>query len=296
MNLFGKTDIIVTDHRQLLRKAKKLFRKNRLHESISILTKLKHHGFNTDEINLFIARAYDRLAFLTSEVEHEETAIEKYDEIIRYTGSRRYRKRAIKLRNRITDRISSLNESEKKACNRADEMMCNLPKSPKAWFMLGANFPVRKDPVFVINAYINAVKLNENYILALFRIGYLYHYYLKDPDTAAGFYLRLIKIPPYEDTIEPEAVNVKTLLEGCSELSDIYLQRNNMEKIISVFDHAMNIYRTYPDICSPHDIKRIIKNSHRAALSLDKLPALKKHVSSRYNIDLDMIFNELGIN
>jgi hypothetical protein len=53
--------------------------------------------------------------------------------------------------------------------------------------MLGANFPVRKDPMFVINAYKNAVRLNEHYILAMFRIGYLYQYYLQDNETAKAF-------------------------------------------------------------------------------------------------------------
>lgn len=295
MNSLNNINVVVIDHRKLMRRARSLFRKNRLHESVTILMKLKHHGYNNDEVNLLLARAYDRLAYLTSEVEYEETALEKYDELIRYTGSRRYRKRATKLRNSFIKRISSLNESEQKACSRAEEMKSRLPKSPKSWFMLGANFPVRKDPMFVINAYKNAVSLNENYILALFRIGYLYHYYIQDPDTAKSYYLRMIKIPPYEDKVEPEALNVKTILEGCNELSDIYLQKGSMEKVISVFDHALNIYRTYSDICSPHDIKRIAKNCHQASLSLDNLTALKKHIHSRFSMDLDSFLSDLGI-
>lgn len=295
MNSLNNTNIIVIDHRKLLRRAKMLFRKNRLHESIAIIMKLKHHGYNNDEISLLLARAYDRLAYLTAEVEYEDTALEKYDELIRYTGSKRYRKRAIKLRNSLTKRVSSLSESEQRACSRAAEMKTRLPKSPKAWFMLGANFPVRKDPLFVINAYKNAVRLDEKYILALFRIGYLYHYYIQDVDTARSYYLRMIKIPPYEDRVEPEALNVKTILEGCNELSDIYLQSEEMKKVISVFDHALNIYRTYSDICSPHDIKRIAKNCYQASLSLDNLSALKKHVLSRFSMDLDLFLSDLGI-
>jgi len=296
MNSLNRPNIIIVDHRKLLKRAKSLFRKNRLHESISILMKLKHHGYNHDEVNLLIARAYDKLAYLTSEAEYEDIALEKYEEIIRYTGSRRYRKRAIKFRNSFSKRISLLNESEKKACSRADEMKSNLPKSPKSWFMLGANFPIRKDPMFVINAYKNAVRLNENYILALFRIGYLYHYYLRDVETAKSFYLKMIKIPPYEDVVEPEALNVKTILEACSELSEIYLQNGDMKKVISVYDHALKIYKAYSDISSLHDIKRITKNSCQAAISLDNLPALKKHVISSFNIDLDSVLSELGMN
>ncbi len=295
MNSIDSKCITVVDHRKLLRRAKFFFRKNRLHESINILMKLKHHGYDTDEVNLLIARSYDRLAYLTSEVEYEDTALEKYEELIRYTGSRRYRKRAVKLRNSFSKRISSLNESEMNACSRAVEMKSRLPRSPKAWFMLGANFPVRKDPMFVIEAYKNAVRLNENYILAIFRIAYLYHYYIQDLETAREFYLKLIKIPPYEDSVEPEAVNVKTILEGCNELSDIYFQRGDFKKVISVFDHALKLYRTYSDICSQHDIKRIAKNSYQAALSLDNLDSLKKHVMSRFNIDLDSELRELGI-
>lgn len=295
MNSINSKWITVVDHRKLLRRAKFLFRKNRLHEAINILVKLKHHGYDTDKVNLLIARSYDRLAYLTSEVEYEDTTLEKYEELIRYTGSRRYRRRAVKLRNSFSKRISSLNESERNACSRAEEMKSNLPRSPKAWFMLGANFPVRKDPMFVIEAYKNAVRLNENYILAIFRIGYLYHHYIQDLETAREFYLKLIKIPPYEDTVEPEAVNVKTILEGCNELSEIYFQRGDLKKVISVFDHALKLYRTYTDICSQHDIKRIAKNSYQAALSLDKLDSLKKHVMSRFNIDLDSELRELGI-
>jgi len=296
MNSLNSPNIVIIDHRRLLRRAKSLFRKNRLHEAINILMKLKHHGYNNDEVNLLVARSYDKLAYLTSEVEYEDTALEKYEELIRYTGSRRYRKRAIKLRNSFSKRISSLNESEQKACSRAAEMKSSLPKSPKAWFMLGANFPVRKDPMFVINAYKNAVRLNENYILAMFRIGYLYQYYLQDNETAKSFYLRMIKITPCEDVVEPEAVNVKTILEGCNELSDIYLQKGDMKKVISVYDHALQIYKAYSDISSLHDIKRITKNSCHAALSLDNLLALKKHVISRFNIDIDSVLTELGIN
>lgn len=295
MNSLNSINIVVIDHRKLLRRAKSLFRRNRLHEAINILMKLKHHGYNNNEVNLLIARSYDKLAYLTSETEYEDIALEKYEELIRYTGSRRYRKRAIKLRNSFSKRISSLNESEQKACNRAVEMKSNLPKSPKAWFMLGANFPVRKDPMFVINAYKNAVRLNENYILAIFRIGYLYQYYLQDIETAKSFYLRMIKIPPYEDIVEPEAVNVKTILEGCNELSDIYLQNGDMKKVISVYDHALNIYKTYTDITSLHDIKRITKNSCQASLSLDNFDSLKKHLLNRFRIDLDSVLIELGI-
>ncbi len=295
MNSLNSPNILVIDHRKLFRKAKSLFKKNRLHEAINILMKLKHHGYNHDEVNLLIARSYDKLAYLTSEAEYEDTALEKYEELIRYTGSRRYRKRAIKLRNSFSKRISSLSESEHKACSRAVEMKSNMPKSPKSWFMLGANFPVRKDPMFVINAYKNAARLNENYILALFRIGYLYQYYIQDSERAKSFYLRMIKIPPYEDVVEPEAVNVKTILEGCNELSEIYLQKGDMKKVISVYDHALSLFKTYSDITSLHDIKRITKNSCQASLSLDNMPALRKHVLSKFNINLDSLLSELGI-
>jgi len=296
MNSLNNTNIVVIDHRKLLRRAKALFRKNRLHEAISILMKLKHHGFENDGVNLLIARSYDKLAYLTSEAEYEDTALEKYEEIIRYTGSRRYRRNAIKLRNSFSRRISSLSDSEKKACSRAAEMKTNVPASPKAWFMLGANFPVRKDPMFVINAYKNAVRLNENYILAMFRIAYLYQYYLQDIETAKSFYLRMIKIPPYEDTVEPKSLNIKTILEGCNELSDIYFQSGEMNKVISVFNHSLNIFKTYSDISSLHDIKRITKNSFHASLSLDNLTSLKKHILECFCIDLDIVLNEFGIN
>jgi len=295
MNSYNSKNIKVVDHRKLLRKAKSLYRKNRLHETITILAKMKHHGYDNDEVNLLLARVYDRLAYLTSDAEYEDAALDRYEDIIKYSGSRKYRKRAGKLRDSFTKRISLLNENDRKARNRAVEMKDGHQKSPKAWFMLGSNFPIHKDPMFVINAYKNAVKLNDRYILALFRLGYLYHHKLNEPDTATGFYLRLIKIDPHEDTVEPEAINVKAIIEGCSELSDIYIQKKEMNKVISVFDHAVSIFRTYSDICTPHDLKRIIKNCYQASLSLDNLPALKKHVLNKHNIDLEMISSELGI-
>lgn len=295
MNLFDHRNSAIIEHKSSLRKAKRLYRKNRLHESISVLQELKHHGYNSDEINLLLARAYDRLAFLTSDAEYEDAAMDKYDDVIKYSGKRRYKKKAVRLRNSLSRRITSLNESERRACDKALEMSSRLPKSPKAWFMLAANFSVRKDPYFVINAYKNAVRLNENYILALYRIGYLYRHYIQDSETALQYFLRLIKIPPYEDTIEPEVVNIRAILDACNELSDIYIENNSLKKVISVFDHAMNIYRTYNDICAPHDIKKTVKNTYSAVLELDKLPALKKHVLNRYNMDMDILFDELGI-
>ena len=100
--------------------------------------------------------------------------------------------------------------------------------SPKAWFMLGANFSVRKDPLFVINAFNNAIALNDKYISALFRLGYVYQYNMNDKNAALSLYLKVIKIPPYEDNIESESTNVKTILEVIVSLGTFLSGSSNM--------------------------------------------------------------------
>jgi len=295
MNLIKKHNIKVIDHRKLLSEAKKLYRKNRLHESISILQKLIHHGFGNDEVTLLLARNYDKLCFLTSEAEYEEAALVHYNELINHSQIKKYKKKALKLRKKLVDRITTPGEAEKKAWSKAEELAQNYPKSAKAWFMLAANFPVRKNPLFVIDAYKNALKLNENYILAIFRLAYLHQHYLQDTKTAISYYLKMIKIPPHRDTIEPEAVNVKTLIEGCTELSDIFIFMKNYKKVLSAFDYSVKLFKEYQDILSIHDLKRLIKNSCFAASNLGTLSQFKKHILKNYNIDIDNIIEELGI-
>jgi len=278
-----------------MRQAKSFYRKNRLHESLLILTRLKHHGYNEPEVILLIAKVYDRLTFLTSEAEYEEMTMETYAEIIKYCGSKRYVKKAVKLQNQFVKRISAFNENEYKAQSKAEELKNNKTLSPKAWFMLGANFSVRKDPLFVINAYNNAILLNDKYISALYRLGYIYQYNLNDRISALSYYLKVIKIYPYEDTIESETTNVKTILEACTEISEIYSSDYNFKKVISVFDHAFKIYTAYGDICTIHSIKKIISNAYIASNELNNLSALKNHVKLNFGYDFDTILNELRI-
>lgn len=288
-----KTDIF--DPGVMLRKARRLFRKNKLHESENILLKLKHHGYNTPEIELLLARVYDKLAFLTSEIEFELKAKEAYNEIIQYCPRKRYVKRAGKLLENMKARVALLNDNEHRAHFKAGEYARNEPRSPKAWFILGANFSTQKDPGFVIDAYMKAVSLHENYILALYRIGYIYQYNLADYDSALKYYHRLVKIPPYEDSIEPESVNVKTILEACNEMTEIYCSMDKCAKILSVFDHTIKIYRTYSDICTPHNIKRTIINTRYAAMTLNKYSALVKYCSEHHKTDFEAILDELGM-
>jgi len=293
MNSIKKYNNIGINFNRSLRLAKKFYRKNRLHEALSVLVKLKHHGYEYPEVILLIARVYDRLFYLTSEAEYEVMAVETYNEIIRYSPSRRYIRKAVKLQRNFYKRLSTLNENECRAQTKAEEFKYKKPQSPKAWYMLGANFSVRKDPYFVINAFTNAVKLNDKYISALYRIGYIYQYNLNDCKSALKYYLKTIKIPPYEDDIESESTNVKIILEACSEIGRIYLSEEKYIKVISAFDHAFKIYMAYSDICFLQNIKKLINDAYIASVKLGKVPAFEKYIRINFGHDLDMMLNEL---
>lgn len=295
MNLFNHQNKIGFDLERSLRQAKSFYRKNLLHEALTILKKLKHHGYDEPEILYLTALIYDRLTLLTSEAEYEELLMETCDEIIKYTDNKKYIKKAIRLQNQFVKRISALDENEYKAQIKAVELQKTRAMSPKAWFMLGANFSVRKDPLFVINAYNNAIQLNSKYIAALFRLGYIYQYNLNDKLSALSLYLKAIKILPYEDTIESESTNVKTIIEACTEISEIYLADRNFSKTISVFDHAFKIYTAYMDICDIYSLKRLISNAYTASTELNNFSALKRHVDTNFGYNLDALLDELRI-
>ncbi len=295
MNSIKSYNKIGLNFNRSFRQAKSFYKKNRLHEALTILTRLRHHGYDAPELILITAQVYERLAFLTSEAEYEELTMETFNEIIKYSGNKKYIKKAIKLQNLFVERLSAMNESEYKAQTKAEELKNSKTLSPKAWFMLGANFSVRKDPLFVINAYNNAIMLNDKYISALYRLGYIYQYNLNDKEAALSLYLKVIKIHPYEDNIESETTNVKTILEACTEISEIYTAQKNYKKVISVFDHAFKLYMAYGDICSIHSIKKIIYNAHNASKRLNNVTALEKHVKKNFGYDFVTILDELRI-
>lgn len=285
----------IIDPAKEFRRARSLFRRNRLHESEKLILKMKHHGYNSDQLELLLARVYDKMSFLTSEIEYEVKAEESYNEIIDYCKKKKLIKKASKFREKMLKRIARLDDSEHRAHNKADEFSRKEPQSPKSWFILGANFSAYKDPAFVISAFEKAVELHENYIQALFRIGYIYQYNLNDTAMAMKYYLRLIKIPPYEDTMEPESANVRTILDACNELTGIYSAMGKSEKILSVYDHVIKIYRTYNDICTPHNIKKTLTGTRAAALKLNRYPALLKYSRDNHHIEFEELLTELGI-
>jgi len=295
MNIIQSNNKAGLNFKRSMRQAKSLYKKNRLHDALSILSSLKHHGYKEPALMLLTAKVYDRLTFLTSEAEYEEMAMETYEELIQYSGSRRYIKKAVKLQNLFVRRISSMDEKEFKAQTKAEELKKSETRSAKAWYMLGANFSVRKDPLFVINAYENAVKLNEKYISALYRLGYIYQYNLNDELSALSYYLKAIKIFPHEDSTDSETTNVKTIIEACAEISGIYLSEYRYKKVISVFDHAFKTYMAYSDICTFQSLKKIITNAYTASRELNNVSALKKHVINNYGYELDVMLDELGI-
>jgi len=295
MMKFFDTNKPVTDYKESFKQAKKFYKKNRLHEAIAILVRLKHHGYDLPLTSLTLAMAYDKLAYLSGDKEYEDIALEEYDEIINYSTARKYKKKAIKLQNSLAKRISILNANEYKAHEKARELQENNPRSAKSWFMLGANFSVRKDPFFVIDAFENALALNPDYIVALYRIGYIYHHNLNDTEKALKYYLRAVKIDPFKDTTESESVNVSSIIKTCNELSDIYMKKKQLNRVLSVCDYTIRFYQTYNDLCSSESIKNIIDNSYKAARRLQKGDALNRYIFERYKLDFDSLLQELRI-
>ncbi|MCL1833739.1 MAG: hypothetical protein FWG49_04475, partial [Leptospirales bacterium] len=283
------------DYKQNLKQARRLNRKNLLKESLSVISKLKHHGYKDPELLLFMEKICWELSLLTSDIGYESMALEAHAEIINYSNNKRYIKKADKLHKHFVKKISPPDKDTGKALIKADELRVSKPKSPKAWFMLGANFSVRQDPHFVISAYSNAVKLNDKYISALYRIGYIYQYNLNDITSALSYYLKAIKIQPHEDEIESESTNVKIIIEACTEISAIYLSDKKYSKVISAFDHAFKLFVLYSDICTLHGIKKIVGNTYSASKNLDNIPALKNHVRINFGYDLDALLQELRI-
>ena len=295
MNSIKNFNEIGLDYKQNIKQAKRLFRKNLLHDSLSVLSKLKHHGYNDPELFLFMAKVCEKLTLLTSDVEFENLTQEAYMEIINFSNNKRYIKKADKLHKLFIKKISHTDEDIIKAQSKARELKFSKTNSPKAWFMLGANFSVRQDPQFVITAYKNAVKLNDKYISALYRLGYIYQYNLNDKISALSYYLKAIKILPHEDNVESESTNIKILIEACTEISEIYLSERKYNKVISAFDHAFKLFVSYSDTCTLHSIKKIISNTFIASNKLGNIPALKKHVKINFGYELDELLNELGI-
>lgn len=284
-----------SEYKESLKLARKFYKKNRLHEAIGILARLKHHGYDLPLTSLTLAMAYDKVAYLSGDKEYEDMALEEYDEVINYSGSKKYRKKAIKLQNSLAKRISLLNENDYRAQEKAAELQTSSPRSAKSWFILGANFAVRKDPFFVINAFEKALELNPDYILALYRLGYIYHHNFGDMDTALKYYLRVIKINPFEDTTESESINVKAVIETCNELSDIYMKKRLLNRVLSVCDYTLKFYSQYSDLCSSESIKNIMDNSCKAARRLKKSEALKKYISEKYKLDFDSLLQDLRL-
>jgi len=296
MNSIKNFNEIGLDYKQNIKQAKRLNKKDLLHDSLSVISKLRHHGYNDPELLLLMANVCEKLTLLTSEIEYESMALEAYSEIINFSNNKRYIKKADKLQKLFVKKIfKTEDEDVAKAQSKAKELIFSSANSPKAWFMLGANFSVRQDPHFVITAYRNAVKLNEKYISALYRLGYIHQYNLSDKTSALSYYLKAIKIMPHEDKIESESTNVKIIIEACTEISIIYLSERKYNKVISVFDHAFKLFVLYSDICTLHDIKKIISNTYSASKMLNNFSALKKHVKNNFGYELDALLQELRI-
>ncbi len=285
----------IFSRKEALKSYKKFVKKNKLHAAEEILLRLIHHGYGDSHVQFLLASTYDRLAYLTGDDDFEDRAMNIYDEIIRYGKSWRYRRKAKKSMNILAERISRLNQVELKAVEKAREFASSNFTSPKAWFVLGANFSIRKDPFFVLNAYKNAVKLAPNYIAALFRVAYIYQHNLRDYDSALSYYLRLIKVDPVDSDFDSSGENIKMILEAYNEMSQIYLRKKEFGKVISVLDRALPVYRSYIDQVNQGFIKTILFNAIKASDKINKTNAMKSHFIEKQGIDLDSLLIELRI-
>lgn len=285
----------ILNRKKILREARKYYKRNKLHLAEKVLLKLIHHGYRDPEVKYQLALTYDKLAYLTSESEFEDNAFELYDELINYSDKRKFRRKAGKSLNRLAKRTSELNENDHKAKEKAFELGTREPKSPKAWFILGANFSVRKDPFFVLDAYKNAIKLCPDYILAIYRAAYIYQYNLNDTDRALKYYLKLIKTDPLADGIETKGNNIKTIIEACGEISDIYIRKKDYSRVISIFDHAISFYLNYQDLVNVETMKKLLLNTITASKRIQKLESLNSYIKNNYNLEIKDLSLQLRI-
>jgi len=285
----------IISKKKILKNHKKLFKKNSLHAAEILLLKLMHHGYDDPDVKFKLAETYDKLAYLTGETDYEDKAMDLYDDLVNFSDNRKFKKKASKEMNRLARRISQLNENEVKAKEKALHYTESKPKTAKSWFILGANFSIRKDPFFVLEAYQNAVKLAPNYIAALFRAAYILHHNLRDTDKAVSYYLKLIKIDPMSDTLDSKSNNVKTIIEACSELSDIFIKKKKYSKVISTFDHTISTYKNYTDVINIELLKNILINTLEASNILKNSRSLISYFKSNHNIDIDEMKSQLRI-
>ena len=158
--------------------------------------------------------------------------------------------------------------------------------------MLGSNFNIRKNVDFVISAYKNAVDLDPNYMLALFRLGYIYQFNKNDENRALKYYVRLVKLNPEDDLTESETTNARSLLNGCNQLGKIYFRKKEYRKIVAVFNHALKIRDEYLPISTLSSIRDLIYLADISATHINLKNKLNNHIKSNYYLSFSHLLDK----
>jgi tetratricopeptide (TPR) repeat protein len=279
-------------NREIFRLSQFLYKRNKLFESVNALRFLITRGYGNTDVRLLLARCYDRISFLLEDIEYEDLARETYEDILRTTLGRFKRRKILKNYNGLINRIFELHEKEYKAFKKASQLKAENIKNPKIWLQLGANFNIRKDVDFVINAYQQALDLDSNYILALFRLGYIYHCNKHDQSRALHYYTRLVKLNPADDYHESETTNARCILDGCNQLGKIYFERKEHRKVVAVFNQALKIQDEYLPISALSSIRYLIYIADISANHINLKNTLDAHMKSRYYLSLNYLINK----
>jgi tetratricopeptide (TPR) repeat protein len=279
-------------NREIFSLSQFLYKKNKLFESVSALKFLIKRGYRNTDVRLQLARCYDRISFLLGDIEYEDLARETYEDILRTPLRRLKRRKILKCYNSLINRIYELHENEYNAFRKALQLKVENIKNPKIWMQLGANFNIRKNVDFVINAYQHALDLDPNYILALFRLGYIYQYNKNEEERALNYYTRLVKLHPEEDCNQSETSNARCILAGCNQLGKIYFEKKEYRKVVAVFNHALQIQDEYLAFSSLSSIRNLIYLADISATHINLRGTLDVYMKSRYYLSLNHLLNK----
>lgn len=279
-------------NREIFRLSQFLYKKNKLFESVNALRFLIKRGYGNTDVRFLLARCYDRISFILDDIEYEDLARETYEGILRTTSRRLKRRKILKSYNRLINRIFELNEKEYNAFRKASQLKAENINNPKIWLQLGANFNIRKDVDFVIHAYQQALDLDADYILALFRLGYIYQCNKHDENMALHYYTRLVKLNPADDNHESETTNARCILDGCNQLGKIYFERKEHRKVVAVFNQALKIQDEYLPISALSSIRYLIYIADISAQHINLRGTLDAHMKSRYYLSLNYLINK----
>lgn len=278
-------------NRAIYRSARTWYKKNKLHESVRALQYLLNRQYAPFKVKVLLARCYERLSFLLRDIEYEDLAREIYENIIT-TARRRRRRKVIREYNRLMNRIYELNDNEYRAFIKAHQLHMEQSPSPKKWLLLGSNFNIRKDVDFVINAYRNAIELDPNYIMALYRLGYVYQFNKGDEQSAIPYYIRLVKLDPADDHNESETTNARCILDGCNQLGRIYFHKKEYRKVIALFNQALRIQSEFLPSGVLSCIRDLIYFADLSAKQIQISDTLDTHLKRVYYFSFNQLLNK----